>query len=332
MIPHLKVSVIIPSYKRPSDLKRCLVAVALQTRPADEILVVTRDGDAEALQVMFATHQELNGLRVVYVAEPGLIAALNCGLDNATGDILVFTDDDAEAQADWLERIEASFTDAAIGAVGGRDWLQLPLEPALFRPPQVAQVGVLSWYGTLYGNHHCPVRGHRKRVMFLKGVNMAFRRTTLGSFRIDTSLRGSGAQVGTELDLCMHVRRSGFAVIFEDRIVVKHHCAARPTGDDRNDMAGPVRLDISYNVHYLIAKHFSLCWSLVHLCNSLLLGSRFRPGLLASLKWAFKGDGFVLRRLLDTIPMALSGFHTGRHARKAARPNSADLHTAPSAG
>ena len=61
---------------------------------------------------------------------------------------MVFTDDDAEAQADWLERIEAKFADPSVGAVGGRDWIQLPDEPALFKPAPVAKVGVLTWYGS----------------------------------------------------------------------------------------------------------------------------------------------------------------------------------------
>ena len=64
---------------------------------------------------------------------------MNRGLDSARGDLVVFTDDDAEAQADWLERIEAKFADPSVGAVGGRDWIQLPDEPALFRPAPVAK-------------------------------------------------------------------------------------------------------------------------------------------------------------------------------------------------
>src|ERR1700690_898870 len=128
----LKITVIIPSFKRPADLRRCLEAIALQTRQPQEVLVVARPEDTETWTVVSRLRQTFHVLRIVPVAEPGLIAALNCGLENALGDILVFTDDDSEAQSDWLERIEASFDDALIGAVGGRDWLQLPDEPALF--------------------------------------------------------------------------------------------------------------------------------------------------------------------------------------------------------
>jgi glycosyltransferase involved in cell wall biosynthesis len=240
---------------------------------------------------------------------------MNCGLDNATGDLLVFTDDDAEPALDWLERIEASFADPSVGAVGGRDWIQLPGEPALFQPAPASRVGVLTWYGALYGNHHRPLHGHSQKVMFLKGVNMAFRRRALGSYRIDTRLRGSGAQVGSEMDLCSQTRQAGFDVLFDDRILVKHYSSPRAAGDDRNELVGSVFPDICFNNHYLIAKRFSLGRALAHFCNERLLGSRSIPGLLACLKWFFKGDRQSWRRLVQMTRIGTAGFFLGRHAR-----------------
>jgi glycosyltransferase involved in cell wall biosynthesis len=244
-----------------------------------------------------------------------LIAALNCGLDNASGDILVFTDDDSEAHPDWLERMEATFADPGVGAVGGRDWLQLPREPLLFSPPYATHVGIMSWYGTMHGNHHCPVRENVRNVTFLKGVNMAYRRTALGNYRIDRRLRGSGAQVGTEIDLCMHIRRTGFSVLFDDRILVKHFSASRPAGDGRNDLSSSVWPDACFNIHYLVAKHFRSSRSLIHLACRLLVGSRTMPGLVASLKWSLSGDLFVWRRMSRIAGVACEGFLIGRAAK-----------------
>jgi glycosyltransferase involved in cell wall biosynthesis len=311
----MKLSVIIPSYRRPSDLNRCLAALTLQTRPADEVIVIVRESDTETLDVVSAFRRDLNTVRVVCVAEPGVIAALNCGLENAIGDVVVLTDDDAEAQGDWLQRIQASFNDEEIGAVGGRDWLQLPDDPTRFRPPEVTQVGVLSWWGKQYGNHHCPLRGHTKKVMFLKGANIACRRRALGRYQLDTRLRGSGAQVGWEIDLCLQIRRSGYTAIFDDRILVKHYCGRRATGDERDELTGPVFRDACFNHHFLIAKYFGLWRSLAYLCNGRLLGSHAFPGLFASVKWSFKGDRSVWQRLWQTYLVALEGFRAGRKAR-----------------
>jgi glycosyltransferase involved in cell wall biosynthesis len=310
-----KMSVIVPSYRRPRDLERCLAALAAQSRPPDEVLIVLRETDSPTRQLVTRTQGCLCSLIAVPVIEPGLIQAMNCGLVNAKGDFIIFTDDDSEPEADWLERIERSFEDERIGAVGGRDWLQLPDEPALFAPSEVAKVGVLSWYGKQHGNHHCPVGRHACTVMFLKGVNMAYRRRALGNYSVDIRLRGTGAQVGSELDLCMHVRRSGFNVLFDDRILVKHYSSARPGGEDRTDVDGQIWRDTCYNTHYLVAKHFGLLRSWSHFCYCTLLGTRALPGLLASMRWTLKGDLKIWRRLLQMTRIALEGHWDGRSAR-----------------
>jgi glycosyltransferase involved in cell wall biosynthesis len=320
-----KMSVIIPSYKRPSDLKCCLGALGRQTRAPDEVIVVAREEDAETSVMVASGNFGLKELRVLHVRQPGLLAAMNYGIDTVESDLIVFTDDDAEAHPDWLERIEESFKNPEIGAVGGRDWIQLPAEPHLYNPAEVRRVGILSWYGKAFGNHHCPVRGHRQKVMFLKGVNMAIRRKALGSGRIDTRLRGSGSQAGTELDLCMQIRQSGFVILFDDRILVKHHSSPRPEADDRCDLTGTVTRDVCFNTHYLVAKHYGLMRSLTHLGNSLLLGGRFVPGLLAAVKWRIKGDRSAFQRLLGTVRVASAGFHAGRNVRTLASLRRANL-------
>lgn len=315
----MKVTVIIPSFKRPTDLRRCLGALSLQTKPAGEILVIGREEDTETSDLVSTAALGLPALRFVPVSKPGVIEALNCGLDKASGDVWVITDDDSEPQSDWLERIAEKFSDTSIGAVGGRDWLQLPDEPALFRPARVSKVGVLTWYGALHGNHHCPLRGYEKKVMFLKGVNIAFSRRALGPYRIDTSLRGSGAQAGWEMDLCLQTLQAGFQVLFDDRILVKHYCSPRMAGEGRTQLRGPLFLDICFNNQYLIAKHFGLWRAIAYFCHERLLGSRAIPGLLACLKWSFKGDHHAWQRLGQMNRMGIVGFRHGRQARATSR-------------
>ena len=93
----LTISVMVPTYRRPADLKRCLDALRAQARPADEVLVVARPEDE-------ATHRaletEAGGGQSVRIARDrdgagGQVAALNRGLDAARGDIIAITDDDA---------------------------------------------------------------------------------------------------------------------------------------------------------------------------------------------------------------------------------------------
>lgn len=43
----MNISVLIPTYRRPKDLARCLEALKKQKRVPDEVLVIVRNTDAE---------------------------------------------------------------------------------------------------------------------------------------------------------------------------------------------------------------------------------------------------------------------------------------------
>ena len=62
--PAAAISVVIPSYRRPSDLRRCLGALTLQTRAADEVVVVLHGDDAETVDVA-GEFRDADGRRVV---------------------------------------------------------------------------------------------------------------------------------------------------------------------------------------------------------------------------------------------------------------------------
>ena len=302
-----RISVIIPSYRRPRDLSRCLAALAGQTRLADEICVVVREDDVESRQLLRANRAGLPGLRGVTVQRPGLVAAINQGLEAAAGDILIFTDDDAEATDQWVEAIERWFTtDARVGAVGGRDWIQLA-EHDLNDPKPTTEIGQFGLFGRIGGNHHCPCPVRPLEVAVLKGVNMSFRRVALQNRRIDERLRGTGAQVGSEIDLCLPLRRRGWRVIFDASLTVKHYIAARSAGDDRLDFAGDVGRDAVYNIAYLIGKHGNVLQIAGSLLRGTFVGSRWTPGLLALIKWRWKGDRDIIQRYRRQFGCIFSG-------------------------
>jgi len=95
------ISVVIPARNDAVFLAGCLTALAGQTRPPDETLVVdnaSTDGTAALC--------EAAGVRRVVELLPGVSPATACGFDAASGDILARLDADSRPPADWLERLE----------------------------------------------------------------------------------------------------------------------------------------------------------------------------------------------------------------------------------
>ncbi|NEM90100.1 glycosyltransferase family A protein [Galbitalea soli] len=100
----LTISVVIPSYNDSEMLRNCLAAIARQTRPADEVVVVDNGSTDDTTQAATAW-----GARVVQESERGIPAATAAGFDAATGQIFARLDADSVPRADWLARIEEHF-------------------------------------------------------------------------------------------------------------------------------------------------------------------------------------------------------------------------------
>jgi cellulose synthase/poly-beta-1,6-N-acetylglucosamine synthase-like glycosyltransferase len=275
--PELRVAVVVPTFRRPDDLRRCLGGLSAQTRPADEVLVVTREEDAETRQALSSQDMPLE-VRRVDVLEAGVVAALTAGLDAVRADVVAITDDDAVPAPDWLARIERHFrSDATVAAVGGRDRVH---EAGRVLNGARHEVGRVRWYGRVIGNHHLGVGGPRA-VELLKGVNMSFRVTALGALRPDARLLGRGAQVHFELGLCLALARRGWKIVYDPAVTVDHYPACRFDDDQRGAPSFGALCDAAHNELYLLMRWLPAWRKPFALGYAFLVGgSRASPGIL----------------------------------------------------
>ena len=97
----MKFSIIIPTCDRPAQLQECLRRVMAQEAASYEV-IVTDDGLTDS------PPHAVRGMRWVQGPGRGPAANRNCGARHATGEWLVFLDDDCLPQPGWLAAYEAA--------------------------------------------------------------------------------------------------------------------------------------------------------------------------------------------------------------------------------
>lgn len=127
------LSVVIPTYRRPALLRRCLTALDGQTVPREQFeVVVVDDGSRDQTADVLAAFED----RVRAFVQPqnaGPAAARNTGIRAAYGEIVLFLDDDVAAAPDLLAthlELHRAAGDPLLGVLGRVDW-----DPALSVTP-----------------------------------------------------------------------------------------------------------------------------------------------------------------------------------------------------
>lgn len=109
-----RITCIIPTLERPQALERTLRSLDRQTRPPDEVIVVMQRHSPP-----IGDERWKFSLSLLRQDEPNAQRARNTAAGLATGDLLLFMDDDIEAEAGLVEKYLEAFQDAKLGAACG---------------------------------------------------------------------------------------------------------------------------------------------------------------------------------------------------------------------
>jgi GT2 family glycosyltransferase len=213
----MRCSVIICAYteKRWRDLNWAVDSLSHQSLHPTEVIVVA-DHNPNLLRRI---QKELPTVIAVENQEAhGLSGARNSGLAAASGDVIVFLDDDAVAEPNWLAELTRGYADPSVIGVGGASlpmWMEK--QPTWF-PEEFNWVVGCSYRGM-------PIS--TATVRNLIGCNMSFRRElfdTVGGFRngigrVDT--RPLGCE---ETELCIRTNQvwPERIMLYEPRARVYH--------------------------------------------------------------------------------------------------------------
>ena len=236
--PTASVVICVYTEQRWDDIVAAVESVRGQDVAAAEVLVVV-DHNPDLLER--ARRAFSLPVRVLPNARrQGLSGARNTAVAAATGDVVVFLDDDAAARPGWLAALLAPYADPEVVAVGGVAHPRFPPSSSGRGRPGLLPAGgtggdatgELDWIiGCTYTGQ--PTR--QAEVRNLMGCNMSLRRPVfaeVGGFAEDLGRIGRNPLGCEETELCIRIRqayrRSGreARIVFEPAAQVDHRVSA----------------------------------------------------------------------------------------------------------
>lgn len=215
------LTVILSTYNRGHLLAKTLDSFSQLEPPKNgwKLIVIDNRSHDDTRKVVLSFQDQLP-LTYIYESKPGKSAALNRGLSDREGDLIILTDDDVLAHKDWLLNLEAA-ADANPGyhLFGGRIIPRWEIEPEAWLTETVSIQGnfALTDPSWLDG----PIK-----ASLIFGPNMACRSEVFDKgFLFDERIATDGTTsfpMGDETDLLVRAERAGFKAWFVKDAVIEH--------------------------------------------------------------------------------------------------------------
>lgn len=216
----VQVSVVLATFRRVDTLQRTLTSFCtLQTGALEwQLIVVDNAGDARTAALVEGFRSRLP---VEFLVEtcPGKNSALNAAVAHVRGELVVFCDDDIEADPAWLKEVWAGAGRwPSAGVFGGRILPRFPPGPVpydLAREWIIRALVVADWPQPEGGIPHYRVYG----------PNMAVRAALFqAGHRFDPGIgpRGANYAMGSEAEFTMRLSRAGVECVYLPGALVHH--------------------------------------------------------------------------------------------------------------
>jgi len=201
----LRVSIVIPAFKRTALLRKAILSAFEQGLAKDEYEIIVVDSSPEDANRELVEELRAGapcGLRCLVKEPEGPGPSRNLGARHAQADVLAFMDSDCQAHPGWLRHGLAAFADG-VGLVQGTTL-----------PDPEGTLGVFTWY---------PMN-EREHFVY-ECTNIFYRRQAFeeaGGFPADSTPLAETPLGGEDVELAWAVKRNGWQSRFAPSSIVYH--------------------------------------------------------------------------------------------------------------
>lgn len=219
----MKISILICTYNRAKYIYNLLESLAKNTFPKSdfEILIVDNnctDSTRDECQRFAQNHPEI-AFRYIVEERQGLSFARNAAIKNAAHEIVIFVDDDATVNADYIATFADFFAqNPNIFAAGGR----------ILPDYETAEPDWMCRYTRALLTAHLDLGDREKpfpRGKFPGGGNSAFRKAVfnqIGDFNTDLGRKGASLASAEEKDIFAKMRQRKMQIFYLPNAILFH--------------------------------------------------------------------------------------------------------------
>lgn len=272
----MSVTVVIPTWRRPEMLERCLDGVLGQEPGADEVLVVARPEDDAARSIIERATTAAD-VRWVPVVEPGHVPPIRAAVEAATTELVAFIDDDAVPEPGWLAALLDVMRDTSVACAGGYVFTEGN------RPIVRPDAGRIRWYGQYVGNVASVEASRPFDVDSVMEGNSCWRTSVMRSLVFEPVLaRDDALMYG--LDLCLQAKGAGNRVVYTSAARIVHTPGPRYAGSSpARDDARMTRRSYGRNYTFIALKRLGGAQRLAFIAWWWLVGERASYGVATAI-------------------------------------------------
>jgi glucosyl-dolichyl phosphate glucuronosyltransferase len=270
-----QVSVIIPTFNRPAELKNCIRSLLDQSEKPTELIIIDDGNLAEPPLQKECTEK---GIYYLYIKKekPGLAASRNVGAKVAQGDIIFYFDDDVILSSKYIEEVLQVYEEDEAKSFGGVEGVMSNIKPLtasqqfrkifhmIFLTVGLKEGKVLpSGFVTDYGTKGVPLEKVQE-VDFFHGYAMSFRKEIFQEFSFDEK-KYQRYGLGEDQDFSYRVSKK-YKLIVTPRARLLHLESEKMRPDQE-------RIGRNLIIHRFIFFRDQVkkgCWSWVLFCYALM--------------------------------------------------------------
>lgn len=207
----IKISVVIPVYNRPEELKELLDSLTIQHYKDQTEVIIIEDGSSLTSEESVAQFRNQLNIKYIKQENAGPSAARNCGAKDAEGQYLFFFDSDCALPSDFFDKIHSSLQKNDYDCFGTKDTAH-----SFFSPIQKAISYSMTSFFTTGG-----IRGGKEGKMdafYPRSYSMGVRKSVFDQ------VNGFAADMryGEDIDFSLRVKEAGYKIGLVSETFVYH--------------------------------------------------------------------------------------------------------------